>query len=293
VGQPSTAQAQGSGSATTDKKNTGKPACDDPVTSLVKNALAMGASAAASQLEDQALAKLSAMPGFDIRNSLAFKEAEAEGNIAQFLLMYDDLVRGGGGDTCNINGPADLAKAAKPAKDATQGAGASGNGNGARGAANPPVDGGGNRGRDLVLGLNDGDQVVKFASANTYGQLMQTAMGDSIPADAMQSMVVHAINDPGTTIHVLLDGLDGTNPNPMEKFWYSVDQGYTKGFVQDNYTNWEMSYLDRAVESGKRPASSIKFYITENGKLIEYPMPDWAFGVRMSYQGGSSPYRVP
>jgi RHS repeat-associated protein len=149
-----------------------------------------------------------------------------------------------------------------------------------------------NSGRDVVLGLNDGSQVVRFARDNLYGQFMETANGDPISAEIMRSMVTHAINATFFTIHVLLDGLDGTNPNPMEKYWYSVDQGYANGFKSGNYTNWEMSYLDRAVENGTRSASSVRFYVTENGKLVGCNMPDWAFGVRMSYQGGSSPYRT-
>ena len=92
-----------------------QPLCDDPLTSFVKDAVANGVVAGAGALLDGAISQLAAQSGIDIRNTPAYQGAMAEVNVAQTLAAYDNLVRGGGGDSCGSNSPPGSPKSPDPA----------------------------------------------------------------------------------------------------------------------------------------------------------------------------------
>ena len=91
-------------SPTADTSGDQPPICDDPLTSFAKDAVANGVFAGLNGLLNDAANALAAQSGWDLQSTPAYQAAMNEANAAQTAAMYDDLVRGGGGDSCG-SGP--------------------------------------------------------------------------------------------------------------------------------------------------------------------------------------------
>ncbi len=114
---------------------------------------------------------------------------------------------------------------------------------------------------DVALGAQD-EGVVKWANKKGFTHYM----GNMEDGRTWQEAVMSAISKPEITMRVYTKGFDGG-------FLASALRGMSGS---ERATEWEMSWLAKAVIEGERPWSSIVFYDAAGDELPMEDEPDWA-----------------